>query len=424
MGSAAGTHRFDQQPLQTALMKDGSRSLTAAAIGAGLALGVALGLPSKLPAASPEKSHTSVHSERHRQTGSPHATRNLASLATRLEHNADLPRGATEAIARSSTEELKAQLVKLAQEPPAPQSTYWRVRWFAATQAAARELFLREGKAAVDWALRTDYPWVRGALYEAAVREDPSFLAGITGYDIFDHWWRGGFGHAAVNGAAMRSVRELLEVEEMGAASNGRIQDLPENFDFETYLSRSKSWNVGPALAILAARDPDAAAEFLANPAKLAGFHAVQYGQALDGYADVVGESEAARWMSRILAALPPDSVEFPLSSLNGPRGPTEFRVRALAEHLPTDGDRVLYVASLIAHRSHEHDRLTTAAFEGLGSPDLQFQALQMWARDSAPRNPQYARTNLENLLSATSLTPAQRDELRAMLPEPVVEEP
>ncbi|WP_367871552.1 hypothetical protein [Luteolibacter sp. Populi] len=399
-------------------------SILAAA--AGLAAGwLVAHAPSSSTAESGPASGKSVTAPARHRTDGPEAppARDFTSYAKRAARPLEQEE-AEAAAARMSTGELREVLLA------APDIVWGRCTpedylLHIAADAAAAELFRREGVVSIEWAEGAGKKAANAALLKAGCAADPAaakphmqFFAETYGYEL---GWS--FAGAALNAAALRNVNDLLQVEKLW--SGGGFDYVPgfaADFDFPTYLARTGEPRMKEtALAAWAARDPDAAlAAFREGIAKDQHWTDAAW-KIFNSRATLTSEEEAARWLCPALTGAPDPARSMAIANLGSDLAPS--RVAALMENLPEDRDRLsLALGAMRSDMSGGKSSLAT--LQALPGEELKVQALAKacsggrdspyWLRSGSAED---RRARLVPLMDQLQISEAGRQRLLSAIP-------
>ncbi|RYD46394.1 MAG: hypothetical protein EOP85_07520, partial [Verrucomicrobiaceae bacterium] len=197
----------------------------------------------------------------------------------------------------------------------------------AAIRAAARELYRREGSAAMEWAnnlpLKDGRKLVLKHVIVAAVEDSPA--AAKSWVDLFQQKYamigENPFREPAFRAAGKKGVDALLEAREVMGDGIGESLvrgPLPDDFDFKRLLTEVRDTNgLNEPLKLWAARDPDVVWKVLKEMDSGEPESAAKYFSSLfDGISQTQGEDAAAKWVAGRLSELPGELRQKALFSL------------------------------------------------------------------------------------------------------------
>ncbi|MES2440906.1 MAG: hypothetical protein V4584_17705 [Verrucomicrobiota bacterium] len=304
--------------------------------------------------------------------------------------------------------------------------------------AAAKELFHREGVKALEWADRLDAASGRPAILEqviiAAAGGSPEFARPwIVRYHAeFGKNMFNVFSAAAIAGATARGADDLIRLHELygNDLSDRRFPDgpLPDGFDFQLLMSELPHvYGVQQAVEYWAAKDRDAA---WAGAKEAIGrdriFGGSFLGSVFTGIAATDGDQKAARWIAAKLDEIPPDRRDRAISCLLTGQLTQNAAYEAVLAELPRDSDRVALVASLVSPGPHGNSATGLGALRALGSEALQAEALvgsakvySRMASDPQQRESQQIRDYFSNTMDQLGLSAASRERVDAVLSTP-----
>ena len=216
-------------------------------------------------------------------------------------------------------------------------------------QAALKELYRREGVAALEWAAGLEEgPGRKNALaglLEAAIQREPG--AAEPWLDrYFTHYGKEGGANnqllsAGMKAAAARGVDEILRVHGMFSETD-LINPLfdaeyPADFDFaKLHSALAAETDLSEAVAQWIARDKDAAWAAVKEDVEKRGAPAAEYfGAAVYGVVMKEGEEAGAKWAAEQLAELPEDRRADCLTRLDQENKLSAAGIGALVSHLP-----------------------------------------------------------------------------------------
>lgn len=388
---------------------------------AGVLTGVWLGKPSSGEALTIQDVKTERGGGRNRSGTVPdhRAERTFATLIRQLVHAEGVPAAGYRRIGKSTNQELREMLVTIAAEKlPGRPYEAGMVKRRATLNAAAAELFRREGEACLEWALELENSDLSLAVMTAAAGKDPAmmkqWLVKFGGH--WEPWSASSAIAAAEREAAMRSAGDLLAVETLFSGSvTSELQGFAGGFDFRTYLKATQSGGGGEkAYRYWAAQDPDAAARALREGLGANPYHrAVNFLRpAMEGRAEVTNDAEAAEWICGIVAGFTGQARAEAVGGLVG-RDASSTQSLVLMEHLPSDDDRVNFAAAGLRGLSTES---ATPLLKALPSQALQVEALGRWAQGPNSALRDFGAGKLDEMMERLELPDDQRELLRSKL--------
>lgn len=252
-------------------------------------------------------------------------------------------------------------------------------------EAAAKELFRRDGEKSLEWAAALDPAMGRklilSRLITAAAGESPALAKPwIDRYQQeFGKTENFNFAHAAADGAAARSAEELVGLrnilgEGLFAIPGGPF---PPGFDYALFLKnfRAGEPETRAAAQRWAIQDRDAA---WATAKEIAAKDGINGALLLGAIHKVVilkeGEEKAARWAVAKLDDIPENARGWALSSLLSESRDKALTLSTLLHELPRESDRLILVAGAIS--TNDPPAKGIAALRALGSETQQVQAL------------------------------------------------
>lgn len=334
-----------------------------------------------------------------------------------------LPEGALQSIERMSADELHGLLTGPWPDDIGNDSL---VR-MATREAAARELFRRDAEGSFQWAegLGESDRETLLQLVRIAAMEDPRFakpwvdkLKG-TQFDL----WASSMAKIAVEGAISRGADAVLEVEEIFGNVPGFTASLDEfdsHFDFVKLVEKSKQRDFRlQVLKAWASVNREAAFEKAAAQLREKGPEAQALpGIIYSGVASTSGEAAAAEWFAGKLDELPQDLRGRIVGTLSGSETPSEARVEAVMKMLPTQEDRIQFIAGNYSAFTPGGPILN--ALKMLDSQDEQVQALvtaagrYSWLVANNPEQGKMAVDRLEETMDALAIPEEKRTQIRA----------
>lgn len=337
--------------------------------------------------------------------------------------------GQIERMDTSAIRELMTGLVAATQQPDPPD-----VRGIL--DAAAKELFHREGDKALDWANSLDPVAGRAVLLDQMIRTSagPSpeiALPWIARYHKeFGEGLSNDFGRAAIVGATARGAEDLIRLKELyGDELRGcefPSGPFPEGFDFHLLVTKlPRASGIQEAIQYWAATDKDAAWAGIRENIAAGGKAAVhQFGSVFSGVAVVEGDRQAAKWAVSKLDELPPELRDRAVSSMLEHELGQSAAYREVMAELPRESDRVALTASLISPGGNS--AASIGALQTLGSEALQVQALAASAKSFSriigeTQNP-YSKTALDYFAATVDqlkLSEASRETINTVLHTP-----
>ena len=275
--------------------------------------------------------------------------RSYETLRRRVKNGGIVPKSGADFLSSAGRDEIFAEMEALAASYNPRNGMVYNIHAFRSLKAAARELYRRDGVAAVESAEKNKASMrVLSALIKELCRVNPE-LAGPYRKRFFERFgvvMGTDFALAEMSGAAARSADEFLTVEKnySGYPLDGEYAD---DFDFRRYVSASKSsTGIVSAMQYWSASDPDAAAESLL---KGDGSEADggQFLGALNGRAAMAGEDAAAKWIVGTLAQQNEQGRSWAVRGF-ATADPSLERVEALLKHLPDEKSRIGFAAALV----------------------------------------------------------------------------
>ncbi|HEY1121109.1 MAG TPA: hypothetical protein VGE67_05895 [Haloferula sp.] len=338
-----------------------------------------------------------------------------------------LPEGALQSIERMSADELHGLLTGPWPEGIGSDNL---VR-MATREAAARELFRRDAEGSFQWAegLGTSGRETQLQLVRIAAMEDPRFAKPwvdkikADGGDEDDRW-AASMARIAVEGAISRGADAVLEVEEIFGKDvpgfTATLDEFDPHFDFGKLLEKSKQRDLRQqVLKVWASIDRDAAFRMAADQLTTKGLEAQQLpGIIYSGVATTSGEAAAAEWLSGKLDEFPQDLRGLIVGWISGTETPSEARVEAVMKMLPTQEDRIQFIAGNYSPFSPGGPILN--ALKMLDSQEVQVQALVTtagrfsWLVANNPEQGKMAVDRLEETMDALAIPEEKRAQIRA----------
>lgn len=330
------------------------------------------------------------------------------------------------AAARMSTGELQTLLLAMPEFQWNEPSAEYHLQKVAA-KAAADELVRREGVAAVDWSVSTNDKEARFLVLMALAAVDPRathermlpFNMAYSGY------LGSSFGYEALKAAALRGAADVQAVQDLwkDGGSLDQIHSYARDFDFAAYFDKNQEYS-GPdaPMTAWAAADPEAAAKSIEKHIHDRPRWSNLLGAALEGRATMVSEAEAAPWACELLQKIPDGHLrEEALHSLA--RDPSNARVEALIQHLPTDRDRLDYIQALFNNDMSGRGTRILAGLQAIDSEAVRVEALigmNKLRSQGAWTNPEFRTAHIakiEGMMEKLALSPAAREQWRASIP-------
>ncbi|GAA5116270.1 hypothetical protein JIN84_19280 [Luteolibacter yonseiensis] len=380
--------------------------------------------PALLPSASARPNEQTPH----HLTEPPQEKHNLAALLRWRSQRADGDPGIRNEIGRMDSSTIREMMTGVL---AAQQDGPMEVRLIL--DAAAKELFHREGEKALEWADSLDPASGRRAILEhvvvAAVSASPEM--GKQWIDRYEKEFGkdrfSPFPSAAATGATRRGAADLLQLRIiMGTGSTAPMGPIPNDFDFHLLITESPNLaSLGQAMEYWTAKDREnawaAVREIMVKDAnKGVNF----FGSAFTGIASIEGERQAARWISGKLDELPPDLRERAVSSLLTNELTQNATYETLMAEFPHDADRVALAASIV--NPFANPTAGSNVLKSLGSESLQVQALVRSAKTfsrvaSDPDDPSARdiHTYFGKTMDQLDLGPASREKVDTVLNTP-----
>jgi hypothetical protein len=334
---------------------------------------------------------------------------------------------------RMNAGELKALMRELAislkRELPAEEGQ----AAYSVQQAAAAELWRREGPAALEWAAGIAAGEGKNGILSAILSEVTRDLPEIGKQWIeryrgeFGDEWAREFANCAIAGANGRGVDDVLKVMEL---FKDDMRGVPlnqgtyaEDFDFHRLVtSLPPGYNLTETVKYWAARDKEAAWEGVREVMTTSGpGGGVYFASLFRGIVTLEGDEKAAAWTMTKLGEIPAGSREKAIRSLAMYRLPNES-ASALIQAMPGENDRV-YLVSELAQPSRAAAAL--GALQALGLEKLQAQALVLTAARQAEYAARGNAPSRETLgfftttMDQLHFTPESRQMVEAALPHP-----
>ncbi len=337
--------------------------------------------------------------------------------------------GQIERMDSAAIRDLMTSLIAATRQPDPPDVS-------AILEAAARELFHREGDKAIDWANSLDPAAGRAVLLEQMIRTaagpSPEIALPWIGryHKEFGKGLSNEFGRAAIVGATARGAEDLIRLKELyGDGLRGcefPSGPFADGFDFHLLVTKlPRASGIQEAIQSWAARDKDAAwsgiKENMAADGRIAVY---QFGAVFSGVAIAEGDRQAARWAASKLDELPPELRDRAVSSmLEHELGQSAAYESVMAE-LPRESDRVALAASVVSPFGNTAAGL--GALKALGSESLQVDALigsaKVYSRAASNTDRVDSKAILD-FFTATmdqlKLSPASRETVNTVLHTP-----
>jgi hypothetical protein len=308
-----------------------------------------------------------------------------------------------------------------------------------AMHAAARELYRREGKAALEWGSsqgEQGKPSIFKKLVMAALEDSPQLAKPWV--DIYQQKYamigEDPFREAAFRAASAKGVDAVLEARRVLGVGNGQQfvhGPLPDDFDFKRLLAEAPGamgsyGAVGfeSAVELWAGRDPDSAWKALMEIGGENPQVASRYLNSIfNGMSQTVGEDAAVKWMAGRLDDLPANLREQALFATMDSHDLRYQVVDKVLDGLPTDQDRVALAMGTVTPFSGDGP---LDILRHLGSTSLQTDALVGAAKcfsqmASNPEN-QAARDvkdYFSKIITDLNLPPADRERVLETLRTP-----
>ena len=358
-------------------------------------------------------------------TGKPGPRHDFAKLRRIMRDRNFLPQDAQQSIERMSDQELRDLLtapwpdgVKLA-DPTR----------YSVNQIAAMELFRRDAEGSLQWAEglgANDNP-VLGQLVRIAVQEDPRlakpWVDKLKDDQPFESW-KSQMARLAIEGAVSRGADAVLEAEEIfGDDVPGfavTMDEFDPHFDFAKLVAKSRQDEFrSQVLKVWASIDREAAfkgvtTNIASGDNKAPSLAGVVY----TGVATTSGETGAAQWIAGKLTDLSPEVRKQIISSLSFSETPSEARVEAIMNALPSQQDRSGFIASHYSPYATGDSMLT--GLKMLGSQEAQVETLTAAAShyrlimETNPSQGRIAADRFEDTMNALNLPEDQRIKIRA----------
>jgi hypothetical protein len=274
--------------------------------------------------------------------------RTFPQLLKRWRRTEGVPDEMVASIERSSSQEIRTGMVALAAMIRDDEAFWVNFKLRRTLRAMAGELIRREGSGAFDWGVATGSRPIMSAVGWALGLAEPknaSKYAQLRDLSFLEVNMTLSYG--ACKGAAMIGAEELLQTERSDSPSD---IEFAEDFDFGRYLqSATRLQSSAAAFAAWAARDPEGAAKALAEGiGSQEPLRNTQFASAFKGRAAMVGEQEAAAWISPLLKDDErPEIRKWQVENLVE-RGMPGSRIHALLDHLPTERDRVVFATKAL----------------------------------------------------------------------------
>lgn len=315
-------------------------------------------------------------------------------------------------VERMDSAELKALLVdfgarlKQAGQEAGPMSR--------AIELAARELYQREGEAALVWASAqgSGRQAVLSTMISVAAFNDP--VLALPWIDRFQAEFGGScmntMANEAVKGATSRGADDLLKLRELYGDRLKRVAfpsgPFPEDFDFGRFVAAMKGdAPLHSTVQHWASKDKEAAwlgikASIGDGVGRLGGI-----GSVFAGVAMVDGDRRAAEWLLPRLAELPAEKRPEAIRALRGQGGLAPESLQAIMPLLRSDEERIILATASISPWSASG----AAALQCLSSDELREEALISVAGAYGPAMKTMAPTQREK---ATKSFTTMMDEL------------
>ncbi len=337
--------------------------------------------------------------------------RSYENLTRRVEKGGMMPKSGMDFLSTASRDEIFREMELLAASYRSRNDWLVNRRVIESLEAAARELYRREGIGAVEWAEKSGASmYVLRALVVELCRENPS-VAGTHRKIFFERFGIGmgtDFHRAEIEGAASRSASELLALEKSGYSADGRYG---EDFDFGDYISKSKSSaGIVSAMEYWAASDPGAAAEAL-RKGDGKDEDGWRYYGALKGRAAIVGETEAVEWIVGAMEGLDEDAWRESLSIVVG-KDPSGSRVAAFLKSLPDEKRQLDFAAAVVG--SYQKNGNAREYLSANYQDDFRIKIAEAWLDN--PRHRRLIGMNelADQMMDDLKIPEAKREELRA----------
>lgn len=228
---------------------------------------------------------------------------------------------------------------------------------YAVIGMAAKELYKREGEAALAWAGSQEdgRPMLLSALTSAAAYEDPVLaLPWIERYQAeFGKDQFNTMVHEAVKGATSRGAEDLLKLKELYGDRLRGVQfpggTFPEGFDFARFVSGMKGdFRLQSTVQYWAATDKDAAWSGVKD--SIAGeLDRLQFlGALFSGVAIMEGDKQAAEWLLPKLDEIPAYKRDQAIRALRNQASMTPASIHAIMPLLRDEGERMTLAKATI----------------------------------------------------------------------------
>ena len=373
------------------------------------------------PTTSVQEATSSSPASSSSSTSKPGPRHDFARLRKLMRDRNFLPQDAQQSIERMSEQELRDLLT--APWPDGVQLANQTRQ--SVIQIAARELFRRDAEGSLQWAESrgTDSNYFMRLLVRIAVMEDPR-LAKPWVDKLKDDQpvesLKSQMARAAIEGAVSRGADAVLEAEEIfgddipGFASN--LDEFDPHFDFAKLVTKSRQDQFrSQVLKVWASIDREAA--FTAATASGADKDRSLPGVVYTGVSTTTGETGAAEWIAGKLADLSPDARKRIIGSLSFSEVPSEARVEALMKALPSQQDRIDFIASHYSPFTSDDPMLS-----GLKMMDSQVQVETLTVAashyrmlmSSNPSQGKIAADRFEDTMNALNFPEEQRTRIRA----------
>lgn len=361
----------------------------------------------------------------------------LASLLRwRLDRASGGPEitGQIERMSSSAIRDFMTELVAVQQQNAANQQTDIR----EVLQAAAKELFHREGEQAVQWANSLDPPALRlvvlTRLIAAAAYESPEVAKpwiARSNEEFGKGWGAPEFPFALIRGATGRGAEDLIRLRELYGEELARLHQFPngpfaDGFDFQLLITKLPfESGLQRAVEYWVAKDKEAAWSTVQEKIRTDGNLAAHYfGSVFTGIAAVEGDRNAAKWVASKLDDIPPELRDRAVSSLLTGQLTQNSAHAAIMAEFPRESDRVALAASLVSISGNKEAAI--GALQTLGSESLQVQALvssaKAYSRAASDTGSGYSKQILEHFsttMDRLHLSPASREAVNAVLQTP-----
>lgn len=302
-----------------------------------------------------------------------------------------------------------------------------------AIRATARELYRRDGTAALEWGsdlAEQGRSFLFEQLVMAAVEDSPELAKPWADLYQKKYGMIGGnpFLEVAFRSASAKGVDAVLKAREIfgdGAGTPLAYGPLPDDFDFKRLLVEARgSVGLEAPLELWAGKGPDAAWLALKEMESGDPESAARYLHSLfDGLSQTQGEDAAVKWVAARLGDLPADLREKALFSIMNTHDMRYQVVDAVMDGLPTDSDRVAMVMGTISPYAGD---APLDILRHLGSTVLQTDALVMSAKSfsrlaSDPLQGESKTVNeyFSKIVADLNLSPSDRERVMETLRTP-----